>query len=80
MDCPDGSKKDGGCVLPEIASLYCQFGTSRREIQIFDMFLPFEASRVEVPVAPRLSTFRLTAPGSRQPASAAAYTANISII
>ena len=37
-------------------------------------------SAVEVPVAPRLSTFRLTAPGSRQPASAAAYTAYMSII
>ena len=44
-DCPDGSKKDGGFVLPEIVSLYCQFGTSRREIQIFDIVLPFEASR-----------------------------------
>ena len=37
-DCPDGSKKDGGFVLLEIDSLFCQFGTSRREIQIFDMF------------------------------------------
>ena len=44
-DCPDGSEKDGGFVLPEIDSLYCQFNTSRREIQIFDRFLPFEASR-----------------------------------
>ena len=44
-DCPDGSKKDSGFVLPEIDSLYCQFGTSRREIQIFDMFLPIEAPR-----------------------------------
>ena len=44
-DCPDGSKKDGGFVLPEIVSLYCQFGTSRREIQIFDIVLPLEASR-----------------------------------
>ena len=44
-DCPDGSKKDGGFVLPEIVSLYCQFVTSRREIQIFDIVLPLEASR-----------------------------------
>ena len=41
-DCPDGSEKDGGFVLPEIDSLYCQFGTSRREIQIFDMFCPLK--------------------------------------
>ena len=35
---------------------------------------------VELPVAPRLSTFRLTAPTSCQPASAVAYMANISCV
>ena len=38
------------------------------------------ATWLKLPVAPRLSTFRLTAPTSCQPASAAAYTANISLI
>ena len=37
-------------------------------------------SAVELPVAPRLSIFRLTAPTALQPASAPAYTANMSII
>ena len=39
-----------------------------------------DVSSLEFPVAPRLSTFRLTAPTSSQPASAAAYTAYMSII
>ena len=44
MDCPDGVKKDCHFHLPEIDSLYCEFGTSRREIQIFDIFFLFSAS------------------------------------
>ena len=32
------ARKDGGFALPEIDSRYCEFGPSRREIQLLDFF------------------------------------------
>ena len=62
-------------MVDEGKTILGRMGMAFLNFPVVDMYC-----MLELPVAPRLSTFRLTAPTSCQPASAMAYMANISCV